>query len=126
MTKQTTAPVFLNLFRIRFPVGAVTSIGHRLSGVCLFLSLPFWIYLLELSLAGPEDFAQALDILASPWLRAGLVLGAWAIFHHLFSGVRILLMDTGTGRELRVSRRTAWLVNAAGFAMALACAGWLF
>lgn len=126
MTKPTTAPVFLNLFRIRFPVGAVTSIAHRISGVCLFLSLPFWIYLLELSLADAEGFAQALAILHSPWLRAGLVLGAWAFFHHLFSGVRFLLLDSGSGRTLRQARRSAWGVNLAGFAMALACAGWLF
>lgn len=126
MTIKTTAPVFLNLFRIRFPVGAVTSIGHRVSGICLFLSLPFWIYLLELSLAGAEGYAQALAILHSPWFRGALVVAAWTFFHHLFSGVRFLLLDAGAGRELRVARRSAWLVNLAGLAMALASAGWLF
>ena len=59
MTKQPPAPVFLNLFRIRFPVGAVTSIAHRVSGVCLFLSLPFWIYLLDLSLQGAAGFSKS-------------------------------------------------------------------
>jgi succinate dehydrogenase / fumarate reductase cytochrome b subunit len=126
MTKQTPAPVYLNLFRIRFPVGAVTSIAHRLSGICLFLSLPFWIYLLDLSLAGPEGFARALDIMQTPWIRFGLLLLAWSFFHHLFSGVRFLLLDTGVGCELRQARRSAWLVNIAGLAMAFACAGWLF
>jgi succinate dehydrogenase / fumarate reductase cytochrome b subunit len=125
MTKQTPAPVYLNLFRIRFPVGAVTSIAHRLSGVCLFLSLPLWIYLLDLSLAGPEGFAQALGILQSLWIRIGLLLVAWSFFHHLFAGVRFLLLDTGVGCELPQARRSAWFVNAAGLAMALACAGWL-
>jgi len=126
MTKQTPAPVYLNLFRIHFPVGAVTSIAHRISGVCLFLSLPFWIYLLDLSLAGPGGFAQALAILQAPWLRGGMLFAAWAFFHHLFSGIRFLLLDTGVGRELQQARRTAWLVNIAGFAMAIACFGWLF
>ena len=126
MTNQTPAPVYLNLFRIRFPVGAVTSIAHRITGVCLFLSLPFWIYLLELSLAGPEGFAQTLDILQTPWLRIGLLLAAWSFFHHLLSGVRFLLLDTGVGCRLQQARRSAWLVNIAGLAMALACAGWLF
>jgi succinate dehydrogenase / fumarate reductase cytochrome b subunit len=126
MTKQTPAPVYLNLFRIRFPVGAVTSIAHRISGVCLFLSLPFWIYLLELSLTGPDGFAAALAILQSPWLRAGLLLAAWTFFHHLFSGVRFLLHDAGFGCELRQARRSAWFVNVAGIAMTIACYGWLF
>jgi succinate dehydrogenase / fumarate reductase cytochrome b subunit len=126
MTNQTPAPVYLNLFRIRFPVGAVASIAHRLSGVLLVLSLPFWIYLLDLSLAGPGGYAQALDILHSPWIKSGLLLGAWSLSHHLLSGVRFLLLDTGVGSELRQARRSAWFVNIAGLAMAFACAGWLF
>jgi succinate dehydrogenase / fumarate reductase cytochrome b subunit len=125
MTNQTPAPVYLNLFRIRFPVGAVASIAHRLSGVCLFLSLPFWIYLLDLSLAGPDGFARALDILQTPWVRAGLLLAAWVFFHHLLCGVRFLLLDAGIGCDLRQARRSAWFVNVGGLAMALACAGWL-
>ena len=126
MTKQTPAPVYLNLFRIRFPVGAVTSIAHRLSGICLFLSLPFWIYLLDLSLTGPEGFAQVLDILQSPLTRIVLLLVAWSFFHHLLAGLRFLLIDTGIGCRLQPARRSAWLVNIAGLAMALACTGWLF
>jgi len=31
-------PVFLNLARIRFPVGAIASIGRRISGVLLVLA----------------------------------------------------------------------------------------
>ena len=97
MTNQTPAPVYLNLFRIRFPVGAVTSIAHRLTGVCLFLSLPCWIYLLDLSLAGPEGFAQALEILQSPWVRGGMPVAVWAFSQHLFSGVRFLLTAGAIG-----------------------------
>ena len=33
MTRQPSAPVYLNLLRIRFPVGAVTSIAHRISSI---------------------------------------------------------------------------------------------
>jgi succinate dehydrogenase / fumarate reductase cytochrome b subunit len=126
MTKHTPAPVFLNLFRIRFPVGAVTSIAHRLSGVCLFLSLPFWVYLLDLSLQGPDGFAQALQILHSPWVKTALLLPAWSFFHHLLSGVRFLLLDAGVGGELRQARRSAWFVNVAGIVLAFASCGGLF
>ncbi|HYQ71979.1 MAG TPA: succinate dehydrogenase, cytochrome b556 subunit [Gammaproteobacteria bacterium] len=126
MTNQTPAPVYLNLFRIRFPVGAITSIAHRLSGVCLFLSLPFWIYLLDLSLQDAAGFAQALDILQAPWVKAGLLPVAWSFFHHLLSGLRFLLIDAGVGVQLGQARRTAWLVNMAALAMAMVCCGWLF
>ena len=36
-------PVFLNLAQIRFPIGAIASIAHRVSGVLLFIALPaYW------------------------------------------------------------------------------------
>ncbi|MGB5426966.1 MAG: succinate dehydrogenase, cytochrome b556 subunit, partial [Gammaproteobacteria bacterium] len=65
MPNQRAAPVFLNLFRIHFPVGAVTSIAHRISGVLMFLSLPLLIYLLDISLQGPAGFDRALGYLLS-------------------------------------------------------------
>lgn len=41
------APKFLNLFHIRFPIGAIASIGHRISGVLLLISLPLLALALE-------------------------------------------------------------------------------
>ncbi len=46
-------PVFLNLTQIQMPVGAVTSITHRITGILLAIGIPFGIYLLDLSLQGP-------------------------------------------------------------------------
>ena len=55
MSTPVTRPKYLNLLRIKMPVGAIASIGHRISGVCLFLCIPVLIYLLDLSLQGPEQ-----------------------------------------------------------------------
>jgi len=125
MTTQRSAPVNLNLFRIHFPVGAVTSIAHRVSGVLLFLSIPLLIYLLELSLQGPAGFAVAADYLQTLWIRLGSVPIAWSLFHHLLSGIRHLLLDIETGLELRQARLTAWLVNLLGLLLALAYLWWI-
>lgn len=35
---------------------------------------------------------------------------SWALFQHLFSGLRHLLLDTGAGYELRANRRWALMV----------------
>jgi succinate dehydrogenase / fumarate reductase cytochrome b subunit len=113
MTNQRSAPVYLNLLRIRFPVGAVTSIAHRISGVLLFLALPVLIYLLDLSLRGPEEFARALAYLQSGWFQAGLILVLWSFIHHLLSGIRFLLIDIEKGVTLQRARHSAWLVNLA-------------
>lgn len=125
MTNQRTAPVYLNLFRIRFPVGAVTSIAHRISGVLLFLSFPFLVYLLDLSLRGPEGFATAGEWLDCSLVRLGSILMVWSLSHHLFSGIRFLLIDIEQGVQLPRARATAWLVNLAGLACTLFYIGWL-
>ena len=125
MANPQSAPVHLNLFRIRFPVGAVTSIAHRLSGVLMVASLPFLIYLLYLSLQSPAGFDRVVDILQTGWLRAGSALLAWSLFHHLLSGIRFLLIDMGHGVSLPQARRSAWLVNITALAMTLAWLWWI-
>lgn len=125
MTTQRSAPVYLNLFRIRFPVGAVTSIAHRISGVLLFLSMPLLIYLLDLSLQDPAGFATASGYLQLTWIRLGSALIAWSLFHHLLSGIRHLLLDIETGLELRQARRSAWLVNLLGLLLTTVYLWWL-
>ena len=125
MTTQRSAPVYLNLLRIRFPVGAVTSIAHRVSGVLLFLSLPFLIYLLDLSLRGPGGFDKALATVQNGWFEAGFTLLVWSLLQHLLSGIRFLLIDIGQGVTLQQARRSAWLVNILAPVMTLACIGWI-
>jgi len=125
MTTQRSAPVYLNLLRIRFPVGAVTSFAHRISGVLLFLSLPVLIYLLDLSLQGPEGFEKALGYINNFWFEAGLVLVIWSFMHHLLSGIRFLLIDIEKGVTLQQARRNAWLVNVCAPVLTLAYLWWI-
>jgi len=125
MTAQRPAPVYLNLLRIRFPVGAVTSIGHRIAGVLLFMSLPFLVYLLELSLQGPRGFDRAVATMQNGWFKIAVALLVWSLLHHLLSGIRFLLIDIERGVTLQQARRSAWLVNMLAPVMTLACVWWL-
>ena len=109
-------PVFLNFVRLRFPVGAVASIGHRVSGVVLFASLPLAVWALERSLASEQPF----DLNAGPLARLGFFLLAWAAAHHLFAGIRHLLSDADIGSSLRASRASAWAALIGALAVALA------
>ena len=89
---------------------AVVSIFHRVSGVFLFLAIPFLIYWLALSLRSPEGFTSASTYFATPWLKLiGLIL-AWSLAHHFFTGIRYLLMDISIGEDLPAARISAWLV----------------
>jgi succinate dehydrogenase/fumarate reductase cytochrome b subunit len=50
---------------------------------------------------------------------------AWSLFHHLLSGVRFLLIDTGTGVDRKPARWSAWAVNLTGLLLVLVYIGWL-
>jgi succinate dehydrogenase / fumarate reductase cytochrome b subunit len=112
-------PVFLHFARIRFPVGALASIGHRISGIVLAAALPLGAVLLERSL---RSDAGAVEAFESPAGRIGLVLLAWAAAHHVFAGVRHLLMDVGIGAGLDASRRSAHAAIVSALAVAAAAA----
>jgi succinate dehydrogenase / fumarate reductase cytochrome b subunit len=113
--QRAQRPVFLSLARIRFPVGAVASIGHRVSGVLLVLSLPFAVVALERSLQ-----AESAMVVVSGWVRLPAALLGWACAHHLFAGIRHLLMDAGIGASLGAGRASAYAALIAGAAVGLA------
>ena len=116
------APKFLNLAQIRFPIGAIASIGHRISGVLLLISLPFLVLALERSLRSEADYAALGTWLNSPWRALLLVVMVWAATHHLLAGVRHMLMDIGIGSRLAQARMSAWSTIVAALIIALLAA----
>ena len=119
-------PVFLNLMRIQLPVGALTSIGHRISGVVLVASVPIAVYLLGLSLSDEAGFLQVRALFTRFAVKAAALLMIWALAQHVLGGVRHLLTDFDIGSPLRVARRSAWFVNLAAVAVALFAAAVLW
>lgn len=117
-------PVFLNLAQIRFPIGAIASIAHRVAGVLLFIALPVVALMLDASLRTEAGFAAVRDLLSSPfWVVTTAVL-LWALVHHVLAGVRHLLMDVGVGSELVRARASARMVLIAAPALALLILVW--
>ena len=116
-------PVFFNLMQIRMPVGALTSITHRVTGIFLAISVPFGIYLLDLSLQGPQSYAQVINLFDKLTFRAAAIVFVWVLTHHLLAGIRHLLSDIDIGSKLPAARRSAWVVNLGGIAVALLAAG---
>ena len=115
-------PVFLNLTQIQFPVGAVTSIGHRVSGVLLALAVPAGLFLLDLSLQDEAGFRTATALFEPLLGKLIVAVLLWALLHHLLAGVRHLLTDFNVGSRLGAGRRSAWMVNLAAPALALLAA----
>ena len=52
--------------------------------------------------------------MTGPAGRVVIFLAAWAVLHHLFAGIRYLLIDIDIGVEKPLYRRTALAVLVAG------------
>ncbi len=118
-------PVFLNLFQIRLPIQALLSIAHRASGLLLVLVLPLALYWMDLSLRDPEGFARVRAALDAWPVKVLLFLLIWGALHHLFSGIRYILIDFDQGVGLAASRSSAWAALIAAWVAALIAGAFL-
>ena len=112
MAVKDNRPFFLNLIKIRLPLPGIVSFMHRVSGVFMFIATPFLIYLFDLSLQGRYGFDQAAEILSHPLVLLCLLVLLWSLVHHLFAGIRFLLIDFEIGLDKQRSVHTSWVVIA--------------
>lgn len=126
MNIKDKRPKYLNLLKIRLPITGIASINHRISGLLLFLAIPFSLYLFQLSLTDSNGFTEMLSCLSSPIVKLGLILLIWSFVHHLLAGIRFLLIDQNLGISLSAARQTAWFVVFAAVIITLVISGvWL-
>ena len=119
-------PVFLTMIEIQMPGGALTSVPHRVTGVLLALGITACMYLLDLSVRSPQTYERLVN-LSQRWpFKVVAIVFVWALAHHLLAGIRHLLSDVDIGSLLPASRRSAWIVNISGLAVAIATAGVVF
>lgn len=123
MPIRTNRPIFLDLTRIRHPITALISIAHRIAGIILFITIPFVIYLLDLSVESQQSFNQAQDILSRGVVKVAIIFIFWALAHHILAGMRLLLIDVGIGVARDEARRTAWIIAVGGAAALLMAMG---
>ena len=114
MKSKQKRPKFLNLAKIHLPVTGITSFAHRVSGALMFLAIPGLIYLFGLSLHDAKEFASALSLFESVYVKLGCTILAWSFTHHLLAGMRFLLMDMDIGEDLVAAKVSAWIVNIGG------------
>jgi succinate dehydrogenase / fumarate reductase cytochrome b subunit len=116
-------PIYLNLFAIRMPLPAVVSILHRASGALLFVvGIPLALYTLQQALASPESWTGVRSTFQAPLAKIMALALAWAFIHHLFAGIRHVLMDAHVGVELADARRSAAVALVLAIVVTLAIA----
>ena len=98
-------PVYRNIhvtqiMTYRLPPAGIVSILHRVSGVVMFLLLPFIIWMFDNSVSSEYSYLKFTSVFtAGVWIVPGwlfklIALGLiWAFLHHFIAGVRHLWMD---------------------------------
>ncbi|MXP56282.1 succinate dehydrogenase, cytochrome b556 subunit [Pantoea sp. Mhis] len=92
---KTHRPVNLNLIKFHFPITAISSIFHRISGIIIFIMLGIALWLLDLSLSSAEGFMQVVSIMDSFFARFVKWIMLTLLTYHVISGIRYVLMDFG-------------------------------
>ena len=90
----------LQIMKYRLPPAGIVSILHRVSGVMMFVLMPFIIWMFDTSLTSEISYAQFSAVFAGgvgfvpgwffKWVALALI---WAFLHHFIAGVRHLWMD---------------------------------
>lgn len=110
MTVKDTRPVNLDIGTIRLPLAAWASFLHRVSGMIVFVGTALLLWVLDLSLSGPEGFASVRDTAGSFLSRLLVWVVLSALAYHIVAGCRHLLMDFGIGESLEGGTLGAKLV----------------
>jgi len=103
-------PINLDLRTLHFPVMAITSIMHRVSGIIIFVCLPLMIYWLQLSLASNESYDHMLELLDKSYDKLILWGFLSALVYHFMAGIRHMIADFGYGETVAVAKKTAGLL----------------
>ncbi|UXH80198.1 succinate dehydrogenase, cytochrome b556 subunit [Roseateles amylovorans] len=110
MTDATSAttkkrPVYTNIHitqivGYRLPPAGIVSILHRISGLLMFLLLPFVIWLFDNSLTSEisydtftSAFVAGIGFLPGWFIKLVTLALIWGYLHHFIAGVRHLWMD---------------------------------
>ncbi|GGY53852.1 succinate dehydrogenase, cytochrome b556 subunit [Pseudoduganella albidiflava] len=91
----------------RMPLSAIVSILHRISGMLLFVLLPFILYLLQESIRSEISFAHFQGIAQHPFSKLVILGLVWGYMHHFCAGIRHLVMDTHVGLDKDSARKTS-------------------
>jgi succinate dehydrogenase / fumarate reductase cytochrome b subunit len=110
----------------RLPPAGVVSILHRVSGVLMFVLLPFIVWMFDASLTSEVSyegftsvFAAGIGILPG-WIMKLVALAlVWAYLHHVIAGLRHLWMDATHSVGLEFGRQSAVFTLAASLLLTL-------
>lgn len=125
--KKITNIDLMSIKSYKFPVTAISSILHRISGVILLIAIPLVVVGMNYSLAGPTGYENTVAVLTKSWVSIFFWLFLSAITYHVYAGIRHMIMDMGFGESMTVAKITSLIVIVLGVLSAIlwGCYLWL-
>ncbi len=125
---------FRDLPTYRWPLAAIASGAHRISGVLMFVLLPFVIWMFDTSISSEISFARFRSAFQNgigfvPGVVVKLVALAliWAFLQHLFAGLRHLWSDVSHAAVTKdFGRKSALAALVASLVLTVALGAKLF
>ena len=112
----------------RLPAAGIVSILHRISGLLMFLLLPFIIWMFDTSISSEISFAKfsaafnvGLGFVPGVLVKLVALALIWAYLHHMIAGIRHVYMDVchAVTKEVGKSSAVVTLVLSLGLTAAL-------
>lgn len=104
----------------RLPPAGVVSILHRVSGIVMFILMPFIIWMFDKSISSELSFAkftgafnQGLGVAPGWFVKLVVLALIWAYLHHFIAGLRHLWMDVSHAAVTKEAGKTSALVTLA-------------
>ncbi|MCR5883004.1 succinate dehydrogenase, cytochrome b556 subunit [Rhizobacter sp. J219] len=123
----------LEATQYRLPPAGWVSILHRVSGILMFVLLPFIIWLLDKSLTSEISYGEFTSaFMGGLWIFPAIIVKLvvlaliWAYLHHFFAGLRHLWMDATHSVSKEFGRTSALVTLGLSIVLTLALGFKLF
>ncbi|MDD0837024.1 succinate dehydrogenase, cytochrome b556 subunit [Curvibacter sp. HBC61] len=119
---------FKDLTTYRLPAAGWVSILHRVSGLIMFLLMPFIIWMFDVSVSSEISFSKfkaafnsGLGFVPGAFIKLVALALIWAYLHHFIAGLRHLWMDVNhaVSKEFGKSSALVTLVLSLGLTAVL-------
>ncbi len=124
---------FTDLTTYRLPPAGWVSILHRISGILMFLLMPFIVWMFDSSLSSEisydgftSAFTAGLGFVPGWFVKLVVLALIWAYLHHLIAGVRHLYMDATHSVTKEFGASSAYVVLALSIGLTVILGAKLF
>ena len=123
----------IDALQYRLPVAGVVSILHRVSGILMFMLLPFIVWMFDTSVSSEVSydgftsaFVAGIGVVPGFFFKLVALALIWAYLHHAVAGIRHLWMDATHSVTKQQGRSSAVATFAISLVLTVALGAKLF